>query len=41
MGFMPGMLTKVLLDASRHFPAVVAAGPRRAGETPNGGDKFA
>lgn len=41
MGFMPRMLTKVLLDASRHFPAVVAAGPRRAGETPNGGDKFA
>jgi hypothetical protein len=38
MRFMPRMLTKVLLDASRHFPTVVAAS---AGKTPNGGDKFA
>ena len=41
MGFMPRMLTKALLNANRHFPVVVVAGPRRAGETPNGGDKFA
>lgn len=32
MGFMPRMLTKVLLDASRHFPAVVAASSRREAE---------
>jgi uncharacterized protein len=33
MRYIPRQLTPVLLDASRHFPAVVVTGPRRAGKT--------
>ncbi len=33
MRYIPRQLTAVLLDASRHFPAVVVTGPRRAGKT--------
>lgn len=31
--YIPRQLAPVLLDASRHFPAVVVTGPRRAGKT--------
>src|ERR1700690_2633480 len=33
MRYIPRQLAPVLLDASRHFPAVVVTGPRRAGKT--------
>jgi predicted AAA+ superfamily ATPase len=33
MRYIPRQLTAVLLDASRHFPAVVVTGPRRGGKT--------
>ncbi|MGH9531907.1 MAG: ATP-binding protein [Terriglobales bacterium] len=33
MPYIPRKLASVLLDASRHFPAVVVTGPRRAGKT--------
>src|SRR5271169_6068228 len=33
MRYIPRQLTTALLDASRHFPAVVVTGPRRAGKT--------
>jgi len=33
MLFVPRQLAPILLDASRHFPAVVVTGPRRAGKT--------
>lgn len=33
MRFIPRKLTDVLLNANRHFPAVVVTGPRRAGKT--------
>jgi uncharacterized protein len=33
MRYIPRRLAPVLLDASRHFPAVVVTGPRRAGKT--------
>ena len=33
MRYIPRRLTTVLLDAVRHFPAVVVTGPRRAGKT--------
>jgi len=33
MRFVPRQLAPILLDASRHFPAVVVTGPRRAGKT--------
>ena len=33
MQYIPRKLAGVLLDAARHFPAVVVAGPRRAGKT--------
>ncbi len=33
MRYIARRLTRVLLDASRHFPAVVVTGPRRAGKT--------
>jgi uncharacterized protein len=33
MRYVPWQLATVLLNASRHFPAVVVTGPRRAGET--------
>ena len=33
MQYIPRRLAGVLLDAARHFPAVVATGPRRAGKT--------
>jgi uncharacterized protein len=33
MRFIPRRLASVLLDAARHFPAVVVTGPRRAGKT--------
>jgi predicted AAA+ superfamily ATPase len=33
MRYIPRQLAPVLLDASRHFPAVVLTGPRRAGKT--------
>ena len=33
MRYVPRQLARVLLDASRHFPAVVVTGPRRAGKT--------
>src|SRR5438094_317401 len=33
MRFIPRRLAGVLLDAARHFPAVVVTGPRRAGKT--------
>ncbi len=31
MRYIPRRLTPILQDASRHFPAVVVTGPRRAG----------
>jgi uncharacterized protein len=31
--YIPRKLGSVVLEASRHFPAVVVAGPRRAGKT--------
>jgi uncharacterized protein len=33
MRFIPRRLASVLLDAARHFPAVLVTGPRRAGKT--------
>jgi predicted AAA+ superfamily ATPase len=33
MRYIPRRLTPILQDASRHFPAVVVTGPRRAGKT--------
>src|SRR5260370_19691608 len=33
MQYIPRRLAGVLLDAARHFPAVVVTGPRRAGKT--------
>lgn len=33
MRYIPRQLASVLLDAVRHFPAVVVTGPRRAGKT--------
>jgi predicted AAA+ superfamily ATPase len=33
MQYIPRKLAGVLLDAARHFPAVVVTGPRRAGKT--------
>ena len=33
MRYIPRQLAPVLLVASRHFPAVVVTGPRRAGKT--------
>jgi predicted AAA+ superfamily ATPase len=33
MRYVPRNLARVLLDAARHFPAVVVTGPRRAGKT--------
>ncbi|MGO9124523.1 MAG: ATP-binding protein, partial [Terriglobales bacterium] len=33
MRYIPRKLAGVLLDASKHFPAVVVTGPRRAGKT--------
>ncbi len=33
MRYIPRQLAPVLVDASRHFPAVVVTGPRRAGKT--------
>lgn len=33
MRYIPRRLAPVLLDAARHFPAVVVTGPRRAGKT--------
>ena len=33
MHYLPRRLASVLLDAARHFPAVVVTGPRRAGKT--------
>ena len=33
MRYVPRRLTPILRDASRHFPAVVVTGPRRAGKT--------
>ena len=33
MQYVPRKLAGVLLDAARHFPAVVVTGPRRAGKT--------
>src|SRR5207245_3041333 len=33
MQYIPRGLAGVLLDAARHFPAVVVTGPRRAGKT--------
>ena len=33
MRYIPRKLTNVILEAKRHFPAVVVTGPRRAGKT--------
>jgi len=33
MHFVPRAISKVVLEAARHFPAVVLTGPRRAGKT--------
>jgi predicted AAA+ superfamily ATPase len=33
MRYIPRRLGNVLLEAARHFPAVVVTGPRRAGKT--------
>jgi uncharacterized protein len=33
MRFIPRKLANIIQEASRHFPAVVVTGPRRAGKT--------